>query len=166
MTVEIPATGSRAWREIYPVPPQLRLGIGPWCPIDDGALTVERHGWLCPRCLAWWDRTGGHPTWVADGPAVAGDIVHVVDLDEQPGTARPWWRSGRVLAAGAAGVVVLGGGFAAGRAVHPVAELLPRAWLWAVSLGALGAVLAGLGLVWAWNLWQDHIAAGEVRDER
>ena len=156
-TIGVPEVGSPDWRVVYPVPPRLRLEIGPWCPIDDAALAVERYGWLCPQCLAWWDRTGGNPTW-ADAPAVAGDLMHPVDLDLP---VAPWWRTRPAMAAaGIGGLLVTGGGYAAGRALRPYADLVPDALLWAVSLIVVGLLLPGAGLLLGWRWWTSHTGGG------
>lgn len=157
-TFPVPAAGSPVWREIYPVPPRLDLGIGPWCPIDGAGVSVERYGWLCPVCLAWWDRTGGHPTW-ADAPAVTGDLMHPVDLD-LPAPGAPWWRSGRGVAAGVGGALVMGGGYAAGVACRPYADLVPEALFWSLSLIIVGLLLTGAGVLLAWRWWISRTGGG------
>lgn len=65
----VPPTGSAQWREVYPVPPQLRLATdGSLCPMDDTCLRprmngVVLQGWDCPVCRAVWNRDGTQGSW-------------------------------------------------------------------------------------------------------
>jgi hypothetical protein len=62
----IPPAGSPAWREIYPVPPQVQeWTAGPWCPLDDEQLRKQQGvGWTCPVCLAAWTFRGEAARWL------------------------------------------------------------------------------------------------------
>ena len=155
----IPTVGSTAWRARYPVPPNLDLDCGPWCRLCDAVLVIERHGWLCRQCLAWWDHTGAHGAWVADGPGLAGVTVNtVVDLGEQPGPAAARWRrfdlaSALTLPAG----IVLGLGAYAGQAYVQQAE---RPLLWTAVFLLVGLLLIGSGLVLAQRWWAGRTGGG------
>jgi hypothetical protein len=73
----VPAAGSPAWREIYPMPRDVRWEVGPFCPIDDthlhGEHTTGLRGWVCPTCGAWWDLRGQCGVWLA-APADGGEV--------------------------------------------------------------------------------------------
>jgi hypothetical protein len=144
----IPAVGSAAWRARYPAPPNLDLDCGPWCRLCDAVLVIERHGWLCAQCLAWWDRLGTHGVWVADGPALDGATVNtVVDLGEQPGPAQARLRRfSRAAALTIPAGIVLGLGASAGREFAQQAE---QPMLWAAVFMLVGLLLIGAGLLLA-----------------
>jgi hypothetical protein len=147
-TLPVPTPGSAAWRARYPVPPNLDLECGPWCRLCDAVLVVERHGWLCGQCLAWWDRLGTHGVWVADGPALEGATVNtVVDLGEQPGPARARLRRfSQAVALTIPAGIVLGLGASVGADFAQQAE---QPLLWAVVFMLVGLLLIGAGLVLA-----------------
>lgn len=67
-TFVVPPPGSPVWRELYPAPPDLR--VGRWCPLDDSTLRVRLDGWGCPVCQAGWDFQGRRGRWLA-APAPA-----------------------------------------------------------------------------------------------
>ncbi|WP_430787089.1 hypothetical protein [Actinoplanes sp. G11-F43] len=155
----VPSPGSAAWRARYPVPPDLDLECGPWCRLCDAVLVIERHGWLCAQCLAWWDRNGRRGVWVADGPALEGVTVStVVDLGEQPGPAAARWRRfDLALALTIPAGIVLGLGAAAGRELVQQAE---QPLLWAAVFMLAGLLLIGAGLVLAARWWAGHAGGG------
>lgn len=156
MTIEMTPPATSPWHEIYPVPKPLRLEDGPWCSMDTTtALVPELRGWLCPVCLAWWDLDGRHGRWVADSPVIEGLVV----ADTTAAVAR-LRRIDRAATGAILAGAVLGGGFAAGRALRPYADLVPEALLWAVSLMVIGLVLTGCGLLLAWRWWTSHTGGG------
>jgi hypothetical protein len=135
-TFAVPPTGSPAWREIYPTPPDVRLdlGAGVWCPIDDTTLQIRLDGYGCPRCRAAWDFRGLSGRWLAEvasaevAPSVrwrpspatvaagiagcalvaAGLVVVLTQLDER----LVWWLSAVI---GAAAVLIVAGAWLAGQ---------------------------------------------------
>jgi hypothetical protein len=69
-TVAVPPTGSPAWRQIHPTPPNAPLyTVGPYCPLDDTVLQERADGFGCPICSAAWDFHGLAGRWL-DEPAV------------------------------------------------------------------------------------------------
>lgn len=153
--VSQPALSARAWREIYCIPPNVDLDMGPWCPIDHCHLHCESIGWVCPTCLAWWDRRGFNGMWLAEGTAVDCQAVPDADARSLPApvtvaASEPMPRivaidpviSPRLLLAG---VAVLAAPCAAvyrtgqDLAGNTTGEIPATLW-WAI------AVLAGLGL--------------------
>lgn len=159
----IPAVGSAAWRACYPVPPDLDLDLdldcGPWCRLCDAVLVIERHGWLCRQCLAWWDRTGSHGVWVAGGPALAGVTVNtVVDLGVQLGPAAARWRRFDLALALTipAGIVLGLGAFAGWAYVQQSDEPL----LWTAVFLLVGLLLIGAGLFLAQRWCVGRVGGG------
>ena len=69
-TFAVPPTGSRAWRELHPTPPNARLyTVGPYCPLDDTMLQERADGFSCPLCWAAWDFHGMAGRWLTEPPA-------------------------------------------------------------------------------------------------
>jgi hypothetical protein len=52
------------WRGIHSTPPNVRLDVGPYCPLDDTHLQVRLDGWTCPVCTAAWDFHGFAGYWL------------------------------------------------------------------------------------------------------
>ena len=68
-TFAVAPTGSRAWRQIHPSPPNAPLyTVGPYCPLDDTVLQERADGFGCPLCSAAWDFHGLAGRWL-DTPA-------------------------------------------------------------------------------------------------
>lgn len=154
MTIEIMPAADSPWRA-YPVPKDVDLANGPWCPMDIRiGLLPEQHGWVCASCGAYWDLRGRHGRWLSAGPARLVD-GHLVEHHAPAG--RPH-RVARVVAVVFAAGVVIGGGYAAGRQLRGTD--VPEDLLWTVSLLAVGVLLAGAVLVLAWNWWQGLGAGG------
>jgi hypothetical protein len=57
--------GYPAWRETHRTPADLTFEGGLFCPVDTAPLRCELAGWVCPRCLGWWDRRGRNGMWLA-----------------------------------------------------------------------------------------------------
>lgn len=126
-TFAVPPAGAPAWRELYPVLPDVTTGR--WCPLDDTTLQNHRDGWVCPTCAAWWDFRGLHGRWLADIAAIAvpqpvvrfqpspllvvagaaGAAVVLMAVLVELDTVLVWWLAAAVAAAavlyGAAAVV-------------------------------------------------------------
>jgi len=133
-----PLTGPRL-REVFPVPPVLRLAdVGAFCPLDDSVLAREVDGWSCPACGAAWDHAGRDGWW---------PITPRVELvDEDDDTAGPR-RSTRVrvtvVAAVAAGPTAATVAF--GRRYAEYADAVPQEQVFVASAATVG--LVGLFLV-------------------
>ncbi|MFI7074925.1 hypothetical protein [Micromonospora sediminicola] len=130
-------------REVFPVPPVLRLAdVGAFCPLDDSVLAREVDGWSCPVCGAAWDHAGRDGWWPIT------PRVELVDQDDD--TAGPR-RSTRVrvavAAAVAAGPAAATVPFAHRYAEH--ADAVPQELLYspAVAMGLVGLFLAGRRVV-------------------
>lgn len=122
----VPPAGSPAWREIFPVPPQLRMQIGPWCSLDDSRLQVNAKGWDCPRCLAAWDFHGEISWWL---PLPAPVVLPVAPPAPRRRLSLP------VLAGGLAGCFAAAAGIAV-----PLARLDEHVVLGAAGVPAAAAV--------------------------
>lgn len=102
----VPSASAAAWRATVPVPPDVRWNLeGRLCPIDHTPLEVgaELPGWICPRCVCWWDWRGRNGMWITQPSAV---------IDGQGGAASvrlPWLALAIAAALGAGAVVGLGG---------------------------------------------------------
>lgn len=129
-------------RQVFPVPPSLRLDdIGALCPLDDVVLTRQVDGWACPSCGAAWDHQG-HNGWWPITPAMES-----VDQDDAPPA-----RAGRAVRVAVAGVVVAGPAavaVAAGRRYAEHTDAAPDLLLYspAAALGLVAAVVAGRRVV-------------------
>ena len=116
-TFAVPPAGAPAWRELYPVPPDVTTGR--WCPLDNTTLDNHRDGWACPTCAAAWDFRGQAGRWLADTAAIAvprpvvrfepspllvvagaaaAAVVLVTVLDDLD-TALVWWLAAAVATA-------------------------------------------------------------------
>lgn len=131
------------WRAIHATPPDVRLEDGAWCPLDDTVLDLELRGYLCPKCLGWWDQHGRNGMWVDAGLPIEGHLVgaRVIDLAERrPVPASSLRRLDRVTAAVVAGcgVLILG--------AYCARLLLDAGMLAGPNVGLGAAVMAG-GLV-------------------
>ncbi|MFC4066774.1 hypothetical protein [Actinoplanes subglobosus] len=162
MTIEI-VPASSAWRDAYRVPKDLQLEDGPWCSMDLRAgLLPEQNGWICPSCGAWWDRFGRNGRWITAASAVLVD-GHFIERDE-PDT-EPVEIGGLRLDRAAPLVVlsgvVLGGGYAAGRAMRSHADAVPEALLLGLSLIVFGLLLIGAGALLAWRWWTGRTDGGD-----
>lgn len=74
-----------SWREVYPAgPPDVRLDIGPWCPLDGCRLEPEVIGWFCPRCGAAWSFRGTAGQWLVGGADLVARLM-VEDAAEDEG---------------------------------------------------------------------------------
>ncbi|GGL17828.1 hypothetical protein [Mangrovihabitans endophyticus] len=156
-TFAVPPTGSPAWREIYPVPPLLRLEtVGPWCPLDDSRLQVREDGWGCTACQAGWDFHGEAARWLQAATTPAAPVVR--------------WRPSAVLVlAGLAGCAAVAAGLVALLSLldeHLV--LLFAAVIAAAAVAVVLVPLAGRARDWAryrHNTVRVLDVDGEVRDE-
>lgn len=121
------------WRGIHSTPPDVRMNVGPYCPLDDTQLQVRLDGWMCPVCTAAWDFHGFVGYWLP--------------LDVAAVPVRPRWGAPLMVAAVCApsgGVLAL----LAGAAHQP--ELAPVDG----DLGVLAAVvLAVVGLLVVAGAW-------------
>ena len=54
------------WRDVFRLPPSLRLDNGAFCSMCDHLLTTTTFGWRCeqPSCGADWDFRGLLGCWV------------------------------------------------------------------------------------------------------
>lgn len=132
-----PLAGPRL-REVFPVPPVLRLAdVGAFCSLDDTVLAREVDCWSCPACGAAWNHAGRDGWWPIT-PRV--DLVDTVD-DVDPGRSRRVRVA--VVAAGAAGPAVATVPLARRYAEH--ADAVPDLLLYSpvAALGLVAAVVAG-----------------------
>jgi hypothetical protein len=58
-----------------PAPPDVRLELGAWCPLDDTLLRLELTGWSCPACGAAWDHAGTTGWWISGGVDLATRLL-------------------------------------------------------------------------------------------
>jgi peptidoglycan/LPS O-acetylase OafA/YrhL len=126
-TFAVPPTGSPAWREIYPAPPDVQTGR--WCPIDDTTLKIRLDGYSCPACGAAWDFQGRSGRWLADTAQLA--------------TVEPavrWWLSPSAVVAGVTGCAL-----AAVSVVAVLGELDERLVWWLAAVVGAAAVLLVAG---------------------
>ncbi|WP_053065424.1 hypothetical protein [Micromonospora sp. RV43] len=128
-------------REVFPVPPVLRLDdVGALCPLDDVVLTRETDGWSCPACGAAWNPQGRDGWW----PITTQD-AELVDAGPV--------RAGRMARVGIVGVVAAGPAAATVALAHRYAEYadaVPQEQVFAASaatVGLVGLVLAGRRVV-------------------
>jgi hypothetical protein len=152
----VPPAGSPAWREIYPVPPLLRLETaGPWCPLDDTRLQVRAGGWGCPACRAGWDFQGETARWLPIATTVTPQVR--------------WRPSALLILAGLAGSAAAAAGLVALlSALDEHLVLLFAAVIAAAAAAIVLVPLAGRAREWV----RDRHSAvcvpyvdGEVRDE-
>ena len=130
-TFAVPPAGSPAWREIYPVPPLLRLEtVGPWCPLDDSRLQVRENGWGCTACQAGWDFYGESARWLPTAAELAVPVVH-------------WRPSALLVLSGLAGCAVTAAGLAV--ALGALDEHLVLLFAAALAAAAVAIVLGALG---------------------
>jgi hypothetical protein len=136
-----PLAGPRL-REVFPVPPVLRLAdVGAFCPLDDSVLAREVDGWSCPACGAAWDHAGRDGWWPIT------PRVELVDQDDTVEARRPRWVRVAVVAAVAVGPAAATVPFAHRYAEH--ADAVPQELLYspAVAVGLVGLFLAGRRVV-------------------
>jgi hypothetical protein len=131
-------------REVFPVPPALRLDdVGALCPLDDVVLTRETDGWSCPACGAAWNPQGRDGWW----PITARNGEPVDQADTGPAGA------GRLARVGIVGVVAAGPAAATVALAHRYAEYadaVPQEQVFtasAATVGLVGLVLAGRRVV-------------------
>lgn len=139
VNLSVLVAGARAWREVYPLPPDLRLDVGPWCPLDDTVLqdsdgpTPDDRTWKCQTCWAVWDYQGRSGRWL---PLPGADVAAPARrLDRQ----LTWF-----------GVVSMGTALAltAGVQVGPFADEVPEQALYWASVGLLA--VAGVLVLVGW----------------
>lgn len=114
------------FRELFTVPPNVRLEDGPYCPLDDVVLitTVRPAGLACSQCQAAWTADGRDGWWMGATARPA-----------RPASRRAWPVGVGMLLAGSIGVYTAGQEY--------IGEIPVPEWLiWATSAG----LFAGVGL--------------------
>ncbi|GIF08877.1 hypothetical protein [Actinoplanes siamensis] len=167
MSIEIvPATGS-PWRDIYPVPKDVALQNGPWCPMDlKAGLIPQDQGWVCASCGACWDQHGRHGRWLQASTVLIVD-GHLVEQKEPDAEAeRLRWLDRRLATAVGVGAVC-GAGYSAGRLMRPYADQVPGDLLLLLSglLAAAGGVVVAVVLLLRWldaRRWAEMLDPAEV----
>lgn len=156
-TYAVPPTGSPAWREIYPVPPLLRLEtVGPWCPLDDSRLQTREDGWGCTACTAGWDFYGESARWLPSAAELAVPAVR-------------WRPSALLVLAGLAGCAAAAAALVA--LLSTLDEHLVLLFAAVIAAAAVAVVLVPLaGRTRDWARYRHNTvrvldADGEVRDE-
>jgi hypothetical protein len=151
-TFAVPPTGSPAWRQIHPIPPNAPLyTVGPYCPLDDTVLRERADGFGCPACSAAWDFHGLAGRWL-DEPAVR------------------WRPSALLVLAGLAGCAAVAAGLVA--LLNMLDEHLVLLFAAVIAAAAVAVVLVPLvGRARDWARYRHNTVRvldvdGEVRDER
>lgn len=150
----MPPVVESPWRGVYPVPKDVALQDGPWCPMDlNAGLIPEDQGWVCASCGACWDQHGRHGRWL-DASTVLVIDGHLVEhkgpgFDVEAGRLR--WLDRRLAAAIGVGAVC-GFGYGAGRLMRPHAEQVPDELLLLLAglLAAAGAAAIAVVLLLRW----------------
>jgi hypothetical protein len=171
MSIEIvPAADSR-WRSILPVPKDVVLENGPWCPMDRTVgLIPQDQGWVCASCGASWDQHGRHGRWLQADRVLVID-GHLVEPKE-PGVEfvaeQLRWLDRRLATAIGAGAVS-GGVYTAGRLMRPYSDQVPGELLLLLSglLAAAGGVVVAVVLLLRWldaRRWAEMLDADDASE--